>query len=80
MKYLIILDGPSARRFKSFFPPGVTVIAGAPRGHERECALHLKDLLDSLNVSPVTMTIDENNQDLTACKCVEVVLGKLDKP
>jgi hypothetical protein len=65
---------------KSFFPPGITIIAGAPRGHERECALHLKDLLDSLNVGPVTMTIDESSQDLTACKCVEVVLGKLDKP
>jgi hypothetical protein len=65
---------------KSFFPPGITIIAGAPSGHERECALHLTDLLKSLNISPVTMTIDENDQDLTACKCVEVILGKLDKP
>jgi hypothetical protein len=66
--------------FKSFFPPGMTIFYGAPRGHDRECALQLKDLLDSLKINPVTMTLQEDSQELTQCKCIEVVLGKLDKP
>jgi hypothetical protein len=66
--------------FKSFFPPGMTIFYGAPRGHDRECALQLKDLLDSLKIDPVTMTLQEDSQELTQCKCIEVVLGKLDKP
>ena len=66
--------------FKSFFPPGITIIAGAPRGHDRECARSLTDLLKSLNISPVTMIIDENDKDLANCHCIEVVLGKLDRP
>ena len=65
---------------KSFFPPGITIFYGATRGHDRECALQLKDLLDSLKIDPVTMTLQEDSQELTQCKCIEVVLGKLDRP
>jgi hypothetical protein len=65
---------------KSFFPPGVTIFYGAPSGHNRECALQLKDLLDSLKIDPVTMTLQEDSQELAQCKCIEVVLGKLDRP
>ena len=63
---------------KSFLPPGITITTGG--GHEHECALRLTDLLKSLNISPVTMTTDENNQDLIKCQCIEVDLGKLDRP
>ena len=65
---------------KSFFPPGITIFYGAPSGHGRECALQLKDLLDSLKIDPVTMTLQEDSQELAQCKCIEVVLGKLDRP
>ena len=65
---------------KSFFPPGITIFYGATRGHDRECALQLKDLLDSLKIDPVTMTLQEDSQELTQCKCIEIVLGKLDRP
>jgi hypothetical protein len=63
---------------KSFLPPGITITTGG--GHEHECALRLTDLLKSLNISPVTLTTDENNQDLVKCQCIEVDLGKLDRP
>jgi hypothetical protein len=65
---------------KSFFPPGITIVSGVPRGHDRECALHLKDLLASLSIRPVSMTVDESATDLIACKCIEIILGKLESP
>jgi hypothetical protein len=64
---------------KSFFPPGVSIIVAQPSGHIRECALRLKDLLDSLGVQPVNMKV-EDSPDLTACHCFEMTVGRLEKP
>ena len=64
---------------KSFFPPGVSIIVGQPSGHIRECALRLRDLLDSFGVQPVNMKV-EDSPDLTACHCFEMTVGRLEKP
>ncbi len=67
---------------KAFIGPGISITVGAKSGHGYECGRRLKDLLDGLNVRPVSFRIDEAEPDLIACKneCIQVVLGKLDAP
>jgi hypothetical protein len=67
---------------KTFFPPGYSIVAGAQSGLSHECAVKLKDLLDSLNISPATLHVDETSPDLSACKneCIEIILGRLETP
>jgi hypothetical protein len=64
---------------KSFLPPGASFKISQPSGHERECALKLKDLFESLNIAPISMKV-EDSDDLLACKCFEVSIGKLESP
>jgi hypothetical protein len=67
---------------KTFIGPGISITVGTKSGHGYECGRRLKDLLDGLNVRPVTFHIDEGEPDLIACKneCIQVTLGKLDSP
>jgi hypothetical protein len=48
----------------SFIPPGISIVAEAQSGHSCECGRHLKDLLDGLNVRPVSFRVDAGSPDL----------------
>lgn len=67
---------------KAFIAPGISIVVGGQSGHGHECCRLLKDLLDGLNVRPVTLRVDEGSPDLAACKneCIEVTIGKLELP
>ena len=64
---------------KSFFPLGISIYSGEPSGHRRECALRLKDLLESLNVRPVNLNTDRD-AELDQCHCIGIIFGKLESP
>jgi hypothetical protein len=71
----------------SFIPPGISIVAEAQSGHSYQCGRHLKDLLDGLNVRPVSFRVDAGSPDLAACKnvykrneCIGVTVGELESP
>jgi hypothetical protein len=68
---------------KTFFSPGLAIAFPATSGAAGLCARRLKDLLDSLNVSPVSMHADASTLDVSQCpenNCVEVTIGRLESP
>jgi hypothetical protein len=69
---------------KTFFPPGFSIVAASRTTPAGVCATRLKDLLDSLSVSPATVHFDSSAPILSQCppddNCVEVTVGKLETP
>jgi hypothetical protein len=70
-----------------FIPPGISIVVGAQSGQGHECGRRLKDLLDGLNVHPVSFRVDDASPALAECKnvykhdaCVEVTIGKPESP
>jgi hypothetical protein len=69
---------------KTFFPPGFSIVAPSRTAPAGVCGTRLKELLDSLNVSPATVHFDSNAPGLSQCaaddNCIEVTIGNLDTP
>jgi hypothetical protein len=67
---------------RTLFPPGISIYVGASSGPTFTCATHLKDFLESLNIEPVTIHINESTADLIACKneCIQVAAGITSSP
>jgi hypothetical protein len=68
---------------KTFFSPGYTIVAAAKTTPAAVCATRLKDLLDGLNVSPVSIRFDATSPSLASCpenNCIEITIGKLESP
>jgi hypothetical protein len=66
---------------RAIFPPGITIFVG-DGGRPSACASHLKELLDGLNIGPVRVLSSETTPILQGCQnaCIEVSLGKLERP
>jgi hypothetical protein len=69
----------------AFIPPGISIVVGAQSGHNYECGLRLKELLDGLGVHPVSLRVDVDSSELAACRsqykldeCIEVTVGELE--
>jgi hypothetical protein len=68
---------------RSFIPPGIGIVVTSKTGPAGMCGTRLKDLLDGLNISPVSFRIDPSSLSLAQCpdnNCIEVIIGKLESP
>jgi len=67
---------------RSMLPPGVTIFVPTNSGPIFLCAKKLKEFLDSLNLSPVSIHFNEVTPEMTSCrdKCFHVTWGHLETP
>jgi hypothetical protein len=68
-----ILEGGANR---SVFPSGITIEVAADKGTAFACGWKLSELLESMNVGPVSFRANQTTPNLLRCpECTEIVIG-----